>query len=53
MQVALNYLILSGEMVENITRAVMVEKSQTLNYKVIADALLASVCEVKLEYFEV
>ena len=53
MQVALNYLILSGETVENITRAVMVEKSQTLNYKAMAEALLASVCEVKLEYFEV
>ena len=53
MQVALHYLILSGETVENITRAVMVEKSQTLNYKVIAEVLLASICEVKLEYFEV
>ena len=53
MQVALNYLILSGEAVENITRAVMVEKSQTLKYKAMAEALLTSVCEVKLEYFEV
>ena len=53
MQVALNYLILSGEAVENITRAVMVEKSQTLKYKAMAEALLTSVCVVKLEYFEV
>ena len=50
MQVALNYLILSGEAVENITRAVMVEKPQTLSYKRMAEGLLGSLTKVKLEY---
>ena len=50
MQVALNYLILSGEAVENITRAVMVEKPQTLSYKRMAEDLLGSLTKIKLEY---
>ena len=50
MQVALNYLILSGEAVENITRAVMVEKPQMLSYKRMAEDLLGSLTKVKLEY---
>ncbi|WP_109077129.1 cytidine deaminase [Aggregatibacter kilianii] len=53
MQVALNHLILSGENVENITRVVMVEKSATLNYKGMAEALLGTLSDVKLEYFVV
>ena len=50
MQVALNYLILSGEAVENITRAVMVEKPQTFSYKRMAEDLLGSLTKIKLEY---
>ena len=50
MQVALNYLILSGEAVENITRAVMVEKPQRLSYKRMAEDLLGSLTKIKLEY---
>ncbi|MBN6075153.1 cytidine deaminase [Aggregatibacter actinomycetemcomitans] len=53
MQVALNHLILSGEEVENIVRVVMVEKSDTLHYKAMAEELLGTLSEVKLAYFAV
>ncbi|MCE3056512.1 cytidine deaminase [Aggregatibacter actinomycetemcomitans] len=53
MQVALNHLILSGEEVENIVRVVMVEKSNTLHYKAMAEELLGTLSDVKLDYFAV
>ena len=50
LQVALNHLILSSEEVQNITRVVMVEKSASLSYKAMAEELLGTLTNVKLEY---
>lgn len=50
LQVALNYLLLSGNEVENIQRVVMVEKPVTLSYRKMAEELLGYLGEQKLEY---
>ncbi|POY45000.1 cytidine deaminase [Avibacterium gallinarum] len=50
LQVALNYLLLSGNEVENIQRVVMVEQPLNLSYQKMAEELLAYLGEVKLEY---
>ncbi|MFZ7186343.1 cytidine deaminase [Avibacterium avium] len=53
LQVAINYLLLSGNEVENITRVVMIEHPVKLSYKQMAEELLGYLGEVKLEYIAV
>ncbi|PJG82709.1 cytidine deaminase [Caviibacterium pharyngocola] len=50
LQTALNYLLLSGNEVENIARVVMVEQPLTLSYQGAVQELLAYLGEVELEY---
>lgn len=50
-QTALNYLLLSGNEVENIERAVLIEHPMSLSYRAMAEDLLAYLVEnVTLEY---
>ena len=53
MQVALNYLILSGQSVENIKRAVMVEHPTKLSGYALAKELLGVISPVPLEYHSI
>ncbi|URL02908.1 cytidine deaminase [Avibacterium sp. 20-126] len=50
MQVALNYLLLSGAETEMIQRVVMVEQPLNLSYRKMAEELLAYLADVPLEY---
>lgn len=51
LQTALNYLLLSGNEVENIERAVLIEHPMSLSYRAMAEDLLAYLVEnVTLEY---
>ena len=52
MQVALNYLLLSGEQIADIARVVMVEQATQLRNYTMAKELLAVVCNIPLEYIE-
>ncbi|MFZ7173642.1 cytidine deaminase [[Pasteurella] aerogenes] len=49
MQVALNYLLLNGNEVDNIARAVLVEQPLNLSYYQMAKEVLGYLCEVPLE----
>ena len=53
MQVVLNYLILSGQSVENIKRAVMVERPTKLSGHALAKELLGVISPVPLEYHSI
>lgn len=53
MQVALNYLLLNGNEVDNIARAVLVEQSLNLSYCQMAKEVLGYLCEVELELISI
>ncbi|MBE2898210.1 cytidine deaminase [Pasteurellaceae bacterium 20609_3] len=50
LQVAINHLILSGFELQNIKRAVLIEKKSPLSQKVMAQQLLATLCKLPLEF---
>ncbi|MGR6981695.1 cytidine deaminase [Testudinibacter sp. P27/CKL/0425] len=53
LQVAINNLILNGFELQNIKRAVLIEKKANINQKVMAKQLLATLCKLPLQYIEI
>lgn len=53
LQVAINNLILNGFELQNIKRAVLIEKKADISQKVMAKQLLATLCKLPLQYIEI
>ncbi|TNH04881.1 cytidine deaminase [Testudinibacter sp. TR-2022] len=53
LQVAINHLILSGFELQNIKRAVLIEKKAEISQKVMAKQLLATLCKLPLQYLSI
>ncbi|MGV6989380.1 cytidine deaminase [Testudinibacter sp. P80/BLE/0925] len=53
LQVAINNLILNGFELQNIKRAVLIEKKADISQKVMAKQLLATLCKLPLQYISI
>lgn len=53
LQVAINNLILNGFELQNIKRAVLIEKKADVSQKVMAKQLLATLCKLPLQYISI
>ncbi|KGQ71162.1 cytidine deaminase [Chelonobacter oris] len=53
LQVAINNLILNGFELQNIKRAVLIEKKADISQKVMAKQLLATLCKLPLQYIAI